>query len=97
VTLNSNNELEILLGLLGVDGFIEESLPNSIYFSNVIDLSQFKFPELSIEEFDELYESWLSKTARESSMDEYGQLIFIQGQAQKWNQRRNKVVLCERP
>ena len=97
VALSSKKELEILLGLLGIEDTLEESLPNSEDFASVIDLSQFKIPELSKEEFDGFYELWLSKTGRESSMDEYGQLIFIQGQAHQWNKRPSKVVLSEQP
>lgn len=95
VTLSGKKELTILLGLLGINNYVEESLPSSEDFSSIIDLSQFKIPELSEEEFIQFYESWLSKTGRESSMDEYGQLIFIQGQASEWNKRLSKVILTE--
>lgn len=96
VVLSSRKELEILLSLLGVDDFVVEDLPNSEDFYDVIDISQHKFPELSESGFDQFYEQWLLKTGREPNMDEYGQLIFIQGQAQKWNQRSNRVILNEK-
>lgn len=96
VALSSKKELEILLELLGLERIDEESLPNSEDFSSVIDLSRLKLPEYNTEEFDQFYALWLSKTGRESGMDEYGQLTFIQGQAKKWNQRQCKVVLSEK-
>ena len=92
VALSSSKELEILLSLLGVD-----DLPNSEDFSNFIDVSKYKLPELSESGFDKLYEQWLLKTGRETNMDEYGQLIFIQGKAQEWNQRSNRIILNEKP
>jgi hypothetical protein len=97
VALSSRKELEILFSLLRIESFVEEELPTSEDFSSLIDFSHCKLPEFSKQEFDEFYELWLSKTGRESNMDEYGQLIFVQGQAQKWNSRPCKVVLCEKP
>jgi hypothetical protein len=97
VALSGKKELEILLALLGIGSVIEESLPASEDFSSLIDLSEFNIPELDKDEFDALYESWLIKTGRESNMDEYGQLIFIQGRAKSWNKRPIKVVLIEKP
>lgn len=96
IALSSIKELEILLSLLGINEFSMKNLPNNRYFSGVIDISQYKIPELNKTDFDQFYEVWLSKTGRESNMDEYGQLIFIQGEARKWNQRPYKVILIEK-
>ncbi|UJB70427.1 hypothetical protein HRE53_04785 [Acaryochloris sp. 'Moss Beach'] len=96
IALSSIKELEILLSLLGINDFVIENLPNSEYFSGLIDISQYKIPEFNETDFDQFYELWLSKTGRESNMDEYGQLIFIQGEARKWNQRLCKVILIEK-
>ena len=97
VSLSSKKEFDVLLNLLGIFDFIEENLPNSNDFSNRINISNYRLPEFNQEEFNEFYDSWLLKTGRESSMDEYGQLVFILGKFQEWNQRLNKVVLKERP
>jgi len=96
VALSNSKELEILLSLLGIDDFVVEDLSNSEDFSNFIDISKYKLPELSESGFDKFYEQWLLKTDRETNMDEYGQLIFIQGKAQKWNQRPNRIILNEK-
>ena len=97
VALSNSKELEILLSLLGIDDFVVEDLSNSEDFSNFIDISKYKLPELSESGFDKFYEQWLLKTDRETNMDEYGQLIFIQGKAQEWNQRPNIIILNEKP
>ncbi|MFP6845327.1 MAG: hypothetical protein VB958_08955 [Thalassolituus sp.] len=96
VALENGQQLAILLKLLSIDDYQEIELPESEDFESLIDLSSYKIPELSKEEFDELYDDWLRESGRESNMDEYGQLIFLHGQASDWNQRQNKVVLRAR-
>jgi len=97
VSLSSKKEFEVLLNLLGIFDFIEENLLNSNDFSKKINISNNRLLEFNQEEFNQFYDSWLLKTGRESSMDEYGQLVFILGKFQEWNQKLNKVVLKERP
>ena len=97
VSLSSQKEFQVLLNFLGIFDLIEENLLNSNDFSKKIDISNNRLPEFNQEEFNEFYDSWLLKTGRESSMDEYGQLVFILGKFKEWNQRLNKVVLKERP
>ncbi len=96
VGLSSHKELEILLHFLGVADFVEESLPHNKIYSSVINLSSFKLPEFNQDDFDTFYQLWLAETGRENSMDEYGQLLFIQGLATRWDQRPYKVILSER-
>ncbi|GGX41498.1 hypothetical protein [Undibacterium squillarum] len=97
VSLSGTRELELLFELLGVADVAEESLPDSEDFNSVIDLSTSKLPEFSTEEFDVFYGEWLARSGRESDMDEYGQLIFLQGYAKKWNKNLHIVVLCLKP
>ena len=97
VSLSSKKEFDTLLSLLGIFDFIEEDLLKSNAFSIRVNISKYRLPEFNQEEFNEFYDLWLLKTGRESSMNEYGQLVFILGKFQEWNQRRNKVVLKERP
>lgn len=97
VSLSGARELELLFELLGVADVAEESLPDSEDFNSVIDLSTSKLPEFSTEEFDAFYGEWLARSGRESDMDEYGQLIFLQGYAKKWNENLHIVVLCLKP
>ena len=87
----------MLFELLGVTDVVEESLPDSEDFESVIDLSTSKLPEFSAEEFDAFYKKWLARSGRESDMDEYGQLIFLQSYAKKWNKNLHIVVLCLKP
>ncbi len=97
VSLSGTEELELLFELLGITDVVEESLPDSEDFNSVIDLSTSKLPEFSAEEFDAFYEKWLARSGRESDMDEYGQLIFLQRYAKKWNKNLHIVVLCLKP
>lgn len=96
VVLSSSQQLELLLKLLGIEGYQKVELPESKDFEGVIDISANKFPELSKDGFEEFYEKWLLESGRDNNMDEYGQLTSILGQANIWNQRPYKVVLSER-
>ena len=51
---------------------------------------------MSSEEFDQFYRVWITRSARENSMNEYGQLVFLQGQASQWNKRNFRFILLER-
>jgi hypothetical protein len=97
VSLSSKKELELLFELLGIADVLEENLPSSEDFISVFDISKSKLPEFSAAEFDEFYVKWLARSGRESDMDEYGQLVFLQGYAKKWNKNLHKVVLSEKP
>ena len=96
VVLSNSQQLEMLLKLLGIEGYEQVVLSRSEDFESLIDLSGYKIPELSKDEFDEFYDKWLLESGRESNMDEYGQLVFIYGQASIWNQRQYKAVLSEK-
>ncbi|WP_156804505.1 hypothetical protein [Gallaecimonas xiamenensis] len=97
VYLSGLVELKILFSLIGINNVTEEPLPRSDDFASVIDISQYKIPEFSTEDFEGFYEKWLQATGRESTMDEYGQLVFLQSQSKIWNSRPSKVVLSEKP
>ena len=96
VVLSNKQQLTMLLKLLGIEEHQEVALSGSEDFANLIDLSNYRIPELTKEEFDEFYDKWLVESGRESNMDEYGQLIFIHAQASVWNQRQYKVILSEK-
>lgn len=96
VSLSNSSQLEILLKLLGIEDYQEVELLDNEDFSSIIDLSEYDFPELSKDDFDDFYENWVSESGRDPSMNEYGQLVFIHGQASSWNQRQHKVVLYEK-
>jgi len=93
IVLNSDEELQVLFNLLGIDEPAEQDLSNSEDFYKLYDYSSYKLPEFNSEQFDEFYDAWLKRTGRESDMDEYGQLIFIQGQAANWNENTSRIVL----
>lgn len=84
-----------LLELLKLSRVAETKLTSSQDFSSIFDLSNLKYPELSLDEFDSLYEQWLKLTSRESGMDEYGQLIFIHSYAAGWNLKKYRFILVE--
>ena len=96
VVLESDDELKILMKLLGVDFLAETPLLSNEDFSAVFDFSAMKLPQLSEEEFDKIYDEWLRRSGRQTSMDEYGQLIFLQGRGDSWNAKANRFVLREK-
>jgi hypothetical protein len=96
VVLASDDELRVLMSLLGVTELTEKPLASNKDFSALFDYSENQLPQLSEQDFDKFYEEWLLRSGRESSMDEYGQLIFLQGRATDWNMRANRFVLREK-
>ncbi len=96
VVLESNDELRTLMNLLGIDALREASLPQSEDFSAVFDFSEQRLPQLDKERFDALYAEWILRSGRETSMDEYGQLVFLQGSAEQWNKAASRFILRER-
>jgi len=94
VTLNNENELKLLLELMGIDGFICHDLDNS-EFTKYWNLSNSKLPELDEEQFDQFYKAWILKSERKNTMDEYGNLIFIQGLSSKWNKLAYRLIVKE--
>lgn len=95
VVLNGDDELRILMRLLGVVDLVQTSLPSNGDFTSVFDYSAQRLPQLSQDGFDAFYDSWLRASGREPSMDEYGQLLFLQGRADRWNSMASRFVLCE--
>lgn len=95
ITLNDENELKLLLELIGIDEVYEQDLDNS-EFIKYWDLSSSKFPYLSSEQFDDFYKSWIIKSKRENTMDEYGSLIFLQGLSSEWNQMNYRLIVKEK-
>ncbi|WP_426112777.1 hypothetical protein [Massilia sp. PWRC2] len=95
LVLENDDELKILMGLLGVQFLAETSLSSNQDFSSVFDYSDQRLPQLSKDDFDTLYDEWLLRSGRETSMDEYGQLIFLQGRGDGWNKMASRFVLCE--
>ena len=95
VFLKNEEELTLLLKLLGIEEINSQKLSNS-EFSKYWDLSNFKVPEFNEKQFDEFYENWIKDSNRENSMDEYGSLIFLQGLSQKWNNLAYRIIVQER-
>lgn len=95
VVLEGDDELRILMGLLGVSRLAETSLTSNRDFSAVFDYSTESLPQLSKDDFDTFYDEWLGRSGRETSMDEYGQLIFLYGRAEAWNKMVHRFVLRE--
>lgn len=95
VVLENDDELRILMGLLGVEFLDNIPLSPNGDFSCVFDYSKQPLPQLSKDDFDTLYDEWLRRSGRETSMDEYGQLIFLEGRGDAWNKMASRFVLCE--
>ena len=95
VALEHDDELRLLMSLLGVTFLAETLLSSNEDFFAVFDYSGQQLPQLSKADFDTFYDEWLRQSVRETSMDEYGQLIFLQGRANGWNKMAHCFVLCE--
>jgi hypothetical protein len=92
--LNDENELKLLLELMGINDTVCNELNNS-EFSKYWDLSAFKLPELDDRQFDQFYKNWIQKSNRDNNMDEYGNLIFLQGLSSKWNKLNYRLIVGE--
>ena len=94
IFLNDENELKLLLELIGIKDFDSQEI-NSSEFTKYWDLSNFKLPEYNEKEFDQFYEKWIKSSSRSNNMDEYGSLIFLQGLSKKWNSLNYRFVVKE--
>lgn len=94
VTLKDEKQLQQLLGLMGIENFQVEIL-NKAEFEKLWDLSDSKLPEYNEEQFDQFYREWLKISGRDNNMDEYGNLIFLQGLSRQWNQFNHKLIVKE--
>jgi hypothetical protein len=94
VFLKDEFELNMLLQLIGIEKIIPQEL-NGSEFSKYWDLSNFKLPEFNEEQFDQFHKKWLEESCRENNMDEYGNLIFLQGLSKQWNKMRHRLIVKE--
>lgn len=94
VFLATEEELTILLALVGIDLALATELPSSV-FIRAFDISGQQFKTFSAKEFESLYQDWLQRTGRENNMDEYGQLVFIKGKLQQWNSLTHRLLVQE--
>lgn len=94
VTLKDENQLKLLLNLIGVENNQEYEI-SGVHFSKYWDLSSSEFPVFNEDEFNLFYKKWISISQREDNMDEYGNLIFLQGIAKKWNTMKHRLVVKE--
>lgn len=95
LVLKNEYELEILFELMGIEKVKSKKL-NEIDFCKYWDLSNLNLPEYNEQEFDLLYQNWLKKTGRENSMDEYGNLIFLQNLNTKQNKSNYILIVKEK-
>ena len=92
--LNSDDELEILFKLMGMDKVNSREI-HKTHFSKYWDLSSYKLPEYNKDEFDEFYQKWLKNSGRANTMDEYAGLVFLQELSAKWNKLNHRIVVKE--
>jgi len=91
VVLDNEGELELLLEMMGVANYSVHELDGSD-FTKYWDISNYKLPEFNEEQFDQFYSTWIQKSKRKNNMDEYGNLIFLQGLTTKWNKLKYRLV-----
>lgn len=94
VVLEDEYQLSLLLKTIGMENINPQNL-NSTEFSKYWNLSNFKLPEYSEAQFDEFYNQWIEKSGRNNNMDEYGNLIFLQGLSSKWNKLKYRIIVHE--
>jgi hypothetical protein len=94
VFLKDEFELNLLLQIIDIEKIIPQEL-NESEFSKYWDLSNFKLPEYNEVQFEQFYKEWLEKSCRDNNMDEYGNLIFLQGLSRKWNQFNYRLIVKE--
>ena len=92
VILNDENELKLLFQMMMLNEIVEENL-KSDEFSKYWDISSVKLPEFNKAQFDKFYETWIEKSGRKNTMDEYGNLIFLCGLSSKWNKLKYRLVV----
>ncbi len=95
LTLNSEDELELLTKLMGISELIGTELTQS-EFSKYWDLSVFQLPELNEMQIEQFYKNWIEKSCRGNNMDEFGSLIFLHGMSPKWNRMKFRLIVKEK-
>lgn len=78
VELDNEKELTLLLSLIGLNEPSKKEIDNS-EFSFYYDISKHKLPEFDEDQFNTFYRNWIDQSKRDNNMDEYGNLIFLQG------------------
>lgn len=95
VVLKDENELSLLLAMMKIPKLVEHNLESN-EFEKFWDFSQFKLPELDEYKFEEFYREWIEASGRENNMDEYGNLIFLQGLSVKWNKLKFRLIVKDK-
>ena len=80
--------------LINIPEFEGPEVKNSEY-TKYWDISNFKLPELDEKQFDNFFHKWIEKSNRNHNMDEYGNLIFLQGMSSEWNKRKFRLIIKE--
>ena len=94
VVLKNEQELYLLLKLIGIEKIDAHELKAS-EFTKFWNISEYYLPEFNEEEFDMFYKKWLAVSGRENNIDEFGNLIFLQGMSPKWNKKTYRLVVKE--
>lgn len=94
VTLNDEKELNLLLKHIGIERLDPYEI-RSIDFTKYWNLSEYHLPEFNEEEFELFYEKWIEISGKENNMDEFGNLMFLQGMSPKWNKRTYRLIVKE--
>ena len=94
VVLNDEEELNLLLKHIGIER-LDSCEIKSTEFTKYWNLSEFHLPEFKEEEFELFYKKWIEISGRENNMDEFGNLIFLQGMSPKWNKMTHRLIVKE--
>lgn len=95
VYLADEKELMLLLEAIGMNDLSSSELDN-VEFSKYWDISNFQLPEFDRHQFDLFFEKWILQSNWDNSMDDFGQLIFLQGLSAKWNRLKYRIIVMEK-
>jgi hypothetical protein len=96
VALDNEHQLDLLLTSIGINLPEKRDISDSDFAEYFYDVSNQDIRECSEKEFESFYEDWCSKTSRDNTMDEYGQLMFLQGLSRNWNAKQYRLIINEK-
>ena len=94
VAVDDEAQLSLLLEMLGMRCPDPVSM-DSPDFDYYLDLTDTVFPVFDEEGFEAFYSNWIETSGRENTMDEYGQLVFLNGISEDLNNSNHRLVFSE--
>lgn len=93
VCLNNLEELKLLLAMHGLS--LSKTINRDLIDIEHCWLVEGASKEIAYSEFDDFYQHWLGVSHRESTMDEYGQLIYLNSFMNRFKKAKFKLICQE--